>query len=224
MTLALVTFDWLPEFPRGFVRDMRVRWALEELGRPYHVETVPSHPKSGAHLKIQPFGQVPAIRDADLTLFETGAILMHLSEGTELLPPTRRPQVTQWLFTALNTIEPACGHWLSMVLAARVPDVFGPAPDPAVTHHAQRSLNTRLAALEQVTASGDWLVEGFTVADIAMIDVLRVIASEGGLKDCPALEAYMRRGTARPAFAKAMADHMAHWQAADAARAAVSPA
>lgn len=224
MTISLVTFDWLPDFPRGFVRDMRVRWALEELGRPYRVETVPSHPRSAAHLGIQPFGQVPAIREGDLSLFETGAILMHLSEGSDLLPPDHRPIVTQWLFTALNTIEPASGHWLSMVLAGRLPDFFGPAPDAAVTGFARNSLEARLASLEQVIAGRDWLVGDFTVADIAMIDVLRVIAAEGGLQGHPTLDAYVQRGTARPAFAKAMADHMAHWQAADATRAVLSPA
>ncbi|MEQ9124892.1 MAG: glutathione S-transferase N-terminal domain-containing protein, partial [Alphaproteobacteria bacterium] len=86
MSVVLYTYDWLPEFPRGFVRDFRVRWTLEEIGRPYAVATVPARRKSAEHLSLQPFGQVPVIRDGDLTLFESGAIALHLAEGTALLP------------------------------------------------------------------------------------------------------------------------------------------
>lgn len=222
MTLTLITFAWLPDFPRGFVRDMRVRWVLEEIGRAYRVETVPAHPKSEAHRGMHPFTQVPLIRDGELTLFESGAILMHLGESSALLPEARRPVVTQWLFAALNTVELATSHWMLMLLAERFPDFFGPAPDPAVKDHARQGVNARLAALEQVMSARDWLDDAFSIADIAMIDVLRVLEIEDVLKDYPALRAYVIRGTARPAFQRAMADHMAHWDAADAARTSVA--
>lgn len=224
MTLRLITFDWLPDFPRGFVRDMRVRWCLEELGRPYRVETVPSRPKSDAHWQMQPFGQVPVIREKDLTLFESGAILMHLAEGSALLPGPRRALVTQWMFAALNTVEEASARWVLMVLAVRMPDFFGPAPDKQVIEFARQGMNARLAPLEEKLAAQDWLTGDFSIADIAMIDVLRVARSEGALEGWPALAAYVARGTARPAFRKAMDDHMAHWQAADHARMAAAPA
>ncbi|PWE32847.1 glutathione S-transferase [Maritimibacter sp. 55A14] len=220
MTLTLFTYDWLPEFPRGFVRDMRVRWGLEELGRPYRVETVPVHPKSEAHRRMQPFGQVPVIRDGDLTLFESGAILLHLGEGGALMPEPRRAAVTQWLFAALNTVEIASSHWMQMVLAGRFPDFFGPAPAAAVKEHARQGMDARLAPLEQELAGRDWLAGDFSIADIAMVEVLRVLEAEGALADYPALTAYVGRGTDRPAFKKAMADHMAHWEAADSAPAA----
>ncbi|WP_323781013.1 glutathione S-transferase family protein [Leisingera sp.] len=220
MTLTLITYDWLPEFPRSFVRDMRVRWMLEELGLPYQVETVPVHPKSAAHLEMQPFAQVPVIRDGKLTLFESGAILMYLGEGTLLLPGPRRAEVTQWLFAALNTIEVAVIRWVTMVLAERSPEFFGPAPSAEITAHARRELDTKLAALEQAVAGREWRAGAFSIADIAMVEVLRVPEAEGALEGYPALTAYAERATARPAFSKAMADHMAHWQAADAARAA----
>lgn len=224
MTVTLITYDWLPESPRGFVRDMRVRWAHEELGRRYRVETVSAHPKSAAHREMQPFTQVPVIRDGDLTLFESGAILMHLGEGTALLPGPRRAEVTQWLFAALNTVETAVIRWETMVLAERMPEFFGPAPAAAVIAHARQGMNTRLAALEQVVARRDWLAGAFSIADIAMTEVLRVPESEGALEGYPALAAYVARATARPAFKKAMADHMDHWKAADAARAAAGVA
>lgn len=218
MTLTLYTYDWLPEFPRGFVRDLRVRWLLEELGRPYRVMTMPVHPKSDAHRAMQPFAQVPVIRDGDLTLFESGAILLHLAQGTPLLPGARQAEVTQWLLAALSTVETATGAWVLMQLAQRMPSVFGPPSGAAVIQHARQTMIGRLDAVEQVMETRDWIAGDFSIADILMVDVLRVVDAEGGLADHPALAAYVARATARPAFRKAMADHMAHWQAADAAR------
>ena len=109
--VTIVTYEWLPEFPRGFVRDIRARWAAEEAGVAYAVETLPVMPKSVAHRQIQPFEQVPILRDGDLTLFESGAIVLHLAEGTPLLPEARRAEITQWLIAALNSVEGATGRW-----------------------------------------------------------------------------------------------------------------
>lgn len=222
MSIVVYTYDWLPEFPRGFVRDLRVRWVLEELGRPYEVATVPLSPKSDAHRAMQPFAQVPVIRDGELTLFETGAILLHLAEDTPLLPSNRRAEVTQWLIAALNSVEMVSGVWISMMLAARISEAFGPPSTPEAMEFARRNMHARLGALERRMQDRDWIAGAFSVADIMMVDVLRVPRAEAQLNDHPALTDYVARATARPAFRKAMADHMAHWQAADAAREAAS--
>lgn len=219
MTVTLYTYDWLPEFPRGFVRDLRVRWVLEEIGRPYEVATVPAHPKSCRHRAMQPFAQVPVIRDGDLTLFESGAIALHLAEGTPLLPADRRAEVTQWLIAALNSVETASGGWMGMVLAARMPEIFGPPSPPEAVEHARRTMHARLTGLERRIQDRDWIAGAFSAADIIMVDVLRIPHAEDQLNDHPALTGYVARAMARPAFRKAMTDHMAHWQAADAARA-----
>lgn len=219
MTLTLYTYDWLPEFPRGFVRDLRVRWLLEELGRPYTVATVRAHPKTDAHLAMHPFAQVPILCDGDLTLFESGAILLHLASGTALLPDHTRAEGTQWLLAALNTVESASGHWMRLVLAQQMPKWFGPAPGADLLDHARKGMNDRLAQMEYVLSGRDWLVGDFSVADIMMADVLRVPQNENALISYPALTAYVAQATTRPAFRRAHADHMAHWQAGDAAKA-----
>ncbi|WP_297836987.1 glutathione S-transferase family protein [uncultured Roseibium sp.] len=219
MTLTLYTFDWLPEFPRGFVRDLRVRWGLEEIGRSYQVATVPAHPKSTEHRKLQPFTQVPVIQDGEQTLFESGAILVYLCEGTPLLPDERKAEIWQWLFAALNTVELSVMHWVSMILAERVLEFFGPPPAADVRAHAKADMETKLTALQQALGDKEWLAGDFSVADIAMVEVLRVVAAEEALDAHPDLAAYVERATSRPAFKKAMADHMQHWQTADAEQA-----
>jgi len=221
---VLYTYDWLPDFPRGFVRDFRVRWTLDEIGRPYAVATVPARRKSAEHLGLQPFGQVPVIRDGGLTLFESGAIALHLTEGTALLPAARRAETVQWTVAALNTVEVAVIGWTGKILASRMPDFFGPPSTPDVIEHARQGMRSRLAAMETILAGRDRLLDDFTVADLMMVDVLRVPAAEGELADYPALTAYVARAAARPAFGKAMADHMAHWRAADAALGSVASA
>src|SRR3546814_435297 len=161
------------------------------------------------------------IRSGDLTLFDSGAILLYLADGTPLLPANQRPQLTQWVFAALNTVEMASGFWTRMILAQRIPEAFGPPPGPEVVEHARRGMNGRFDALERLMSQRDWIAgDFFSVADILMVDVLRVPEAEGALADYPALAAYVARATARHAFGKAMADHMAHWLAADAARVA----
>lgn len=212
MTLILTTYDWVPEFPRGFVRDIRVRWLLEELGRPYAVETVPLRNKTAAHLDSQPFHQVPFIREGDLTLFESGAILLHLAEGTDLMPADRRPVVQQWLIAALNSVEPFVMAWL-------IPKVF--EKDEAAASRREPALRQRLDQLQAALDGRDWLAgDRFTVADLLMADILRAPAGHGLLDDRHGLAAYLERATGRPAFRKALADQMAHWRAADDRRAA----
>lgn len=212
MSLILTTYDWVPDAPRGFVRDIRVRWLLEELGRPYRVETVPSRGKTAAHLDSQPFHQVPFVRDGDLTLFESGAILLHLAEGTGLMPDAQRPQVQQWLIAALNSVEPFSMAWI----VARFFD-----KDQAAAARRELLLRQRLGQLQAALGDHDWLMGGtFTVADLLMADILRIPAQNGLLDDLHGLAAYVERATDRPAFRKALADQMAHWRAADERKAA----
>jgi glutathione S-transferase len=112
--LILTTFDWVPEMPRGYVRDLRVRWALEEAGLPYRVESVPFGDRKAGHFEHQPFGQVPWLTDGDMSIFESGAILLHLGErSAALMPADRRGRSDsiEWLFAALNSVEMASLPW-----------------------------------------------------------------------------------------------------------------
>lgn len=209
--LILTTFDWVPELPRGYVRDIRVRWALEEAGLAYLVETVPIRAKTAEHFARQPFGQVPWLTDGDLTVFESGAILLHLAERSAALMPTephRRSDVIQWLFAAVNSVE----------MASLPRSIYIFANDAVETPGRKRLdafLKSRLDHMETVLAGREWLAGAFSVADILMADVLRLVDRFDGLADHPACRAYVFHATARPAFIKALADQMAHFAAAD---------
>jgi len=212
--LTLITYDWVPPPPRGYVRDLRVRWALEEAALPYRVASTPFADRGPAHLAHQPFGQVPWLIDGDISIFESGAILLHLGQqNAELMPsdPRGRSEATEWLFAALNSVEMASLPWT-------MSKFMGHATDTAAWKFVDDVLKLRLKHMERVLADREWLVGTFSVADILMADVLRVADSFGGLADSPACRAYVARATARPAFAKARADQMAHFAAADAAR------
>jgi glutathione S-transferase len=221
---VIVTYDWVPDFPRGLVRDIRPRWAFEEAGLAYRVETVPFQPKTEAHLAMQPFGQVPILHLDGRTIFETGAILHAIGLKTPaLMPADRAGEVLQWLFAALNSVEMMTQPWIFMKAAEAAPQIFGAPPAPEVVERAAGRMNARLDAMERVLSGRDWLAGGFTVADIAMVEVLRPAARRDALQPYPALQSYLARATARPAFQKAHADQMAHWQAADAARTLSDP-
>ncbi|MFD1331542.1 glutathione S-transferase family protein [Methylopila musalis] len=213
--LVLTTFDWVPEPPRGFVRDLRVRWAMEEAGLPYRVATTPFEPRDAGHLARQPFGQVPWLTDGDRVLFESGAILLHLGELSDvLLPsdPAGRGDAIQWVFAALNSVEAASLPW----------SLFRFADDDADTpgrRHLDAFLAQRLDHMERALGDRDWLAGRFSVADILMADVLRLVERFGGLDERPACRAYVARATVRPAFRKALADQLAGFAAADARRA-----
>jgi glutathione S-transferase len=212
--LILTTFDWVPEPPRGYVRDLRVRWALEEAGLPYRVETVAFGGHKAAPPAEQPFGQVPWLTDGDRSIFETGAILLHLGERSEaLMPAGGRGEATQWVFAALNSVEMASLPWSLLIFSGdRDSAGFKLFDDFLKTH--------RLKPLEPVLAAREWLAGSFSVADILMADVLRLVDRFGGLADYPACRAYVERATARPAFARAHADQIAHFAAADERRSA----
>ena len=202
--LILTTYDDVPEFVRGFVRDMRVRWVLEETGRPYQVATTPLSPKAPGHVAQQPFAQVPYVQDGDLHLFESGAIVLHLAKGTALLPEGNAGALTlQWLIAALNSVEP-------LVMAWAQAKFFG--TDPAAQEATAKPLLNRLTQLQDALGDKDWLLpDGFTAADLMMADILRVPDSAGLLDSLPRLQAYAARARARPAFQRAHDSHMAHW-------------
>lgn len=209
--LVLTTYDWAPEFPRGLVRDLRVRWALEEAALPYQVATTPFHERGADHLAHQPFAQVPWLTDGDLSIFESGAILLHLAGRSEALAPSDaqgRAQMTEWVFAALNSVEMASLPWF--LLAASPQGRGGPAWE-----RLDAFLKIRLQRLEPVLDAREWLVGTFSIADILMADVLRQPARYDVLADYPACSAYLGRALARLAFAKAHADQMAHFAAAD---------
>ncbi|MDO5527845.1 MAG: glutathione S-transferase family protein [Paracoccus sp. (in: a-proteobacteria)] len=214
MSLTITTLDWVPDFPRGYVKDLRARWACREAGLDYEIATVPADPKSDAHLKIQPFHQVPILQDDGLTLFESGAIVLHLAGKSPALMPEgeeERAHVTQWIFAALSSIEPPIAAWVFTT--------FGDAKDES-TEKLHGWMHERLGQLDAVLAGRDYLVAGrFTAADLMVADVVRLIADDGELESYPALTAYVDRMTARPAFREAYDEQIAHWEKADELRA-----
>jgi glutathione S-transferase len=209
--LVLTTYDWVPELPRGYVRDIRVRWALEESGLPYRVVSTPFRARGAEHFLHQPFGQVPWLTDGDCSLFESGAILLYIAERSDVLMPADprgRSEVLEWLFAALNSVEMASLPWSIFKFTGDTSDTPG-------RKHLEEFLKARLKHMEQVLAAREWLAGTFSVADILMADVLRLVDRLGGLAEYPACRGYVARATARPAFAKAHADQMAHFAAAD---------
>jgi glutathione S-transferase len=198
----------LPQMAHGMVREIRVRWALEEIDRPYRTEIFEGMtPRPDDYREWQPFGQVPAFDDGQIQLFESGAILLYLGEQDErLLPrePQARWQATCWLIEALNSIEPALMQVLSLdIFQAGKP--WAKDARPSAVEFAKM----RLSSLANSLGDKPWLTSEFTVADIMMVTVLRnlrhtdIISSE-----YPNLAEYIARGEARPAFIRAMADQI----------------
>ena len=209
MALTVWTYDWVPEGPRGFVRDLRLRWALEEAGLDYSVRSVPFDDRGAEHLRRQPFGQVPFLTDGDLTIFESGACLLHLAGKSERLMPrdaAGEAETLQWVIAALNSIEMVSVPWWFLSLSGdRENGLAG-------------WLRKRLGHLENVLRTREWLAASrFTVADLLMADVLRVQK----LRDfaaSPVFEAYIDRVCDRDSFRKAVADQLDHFAAGDRAR------
>ena len=209
--IVLTTFDWVPEMPRGYVRDLRVRWALEEAGLTYRVESTPFRDRGSDHFGRQPFGQVPWLTDGDLSIFESGAILLHLGEVSDKLMPADRhcrSNAKEWLFASLASVEAASQPWSFFMFS-------GETDETPMRKFFDSFLEARLKHMETVLDGSEWLVGTFSVADILMADVLRLVDRFDGLARFPACRAYVARATARPAFVKAYADQMAHFAAAD---------
>lgn len=207
--LIIWTLDWVPEGPRGLVRDLRLRWACEEAELPYQVKTIPFDERESNHLDRQPFGQVPFMADGELQLFESGACLLHLARKSEtLMPrdPVAEAHTLQWVIAALNSIELVSLPWWFL-------DMTG-AQDNGLTGW----LESRLGHMERVLSEQEWLsADRFTVADLLMADVLR-LPKVRAFGNRPVTEAYVKRVTDRPAFKKAYADQISHFEAADRAR------
>ena len=208
--LTIWTLDWVPEGPRGFVRDLRLRWACEEAELPYTVQTIPFDDRETNHLARQPFGQVPFLSDGELQLFESGACLLHLAKKTDKLMPrdaVGQAHTLQWAIAALNSIEMVSVPWWFLTISGNAEnDLTG-------------WMSKRLDQLEAVLSNRDWLAaDRFTVADLLMADVLRVPMVRA-FGNRTATEAYIARITDRPAFKKAYSDQMAHFELADERRA-----
>jgi glutathione S-transferase len=209
--LAIGTYDWVPPGPRGFVRDLRLRWACEEAGFDYTIHMVPFDDRETNHLAQQPFGQIPFLQDNGVGVFESGACLLHLARKSEkLMPrdPAGEAGCLQWTLAALNSVEMVTVPWWFLRISGD--------KDNALTGW----MGKRLGHMERVLAEREWLAaERFTCADLLMADVLRV-PDVRAFGSRPATEAYVARMTARPAFRKAVADQMAHFEAGDRTRSA----
>lgn len=207
--VTIWTYDRVPQGPRGYVRDLRLRWALEEAGVDYAVATVPFGDRGPDHLARQPFAQVPFLDDGGVRIFESGACLLHLAEKSEALMPRDaqgKADTLQWVVAALNSVEMVTVPWWFISLSR-------PAENPLAGWMKQR-----FDRLEAVLEDREWLAAArFTVADILMADVLRLPNDLGALKGYDALQAYVARACDRPAFLKAHREQLAHFAAADAA-------
>jgi glutathione S-transferase len=207
--LIIWTYDWVPDGPRGFVRDLRLRWACEEAGLAYSVQTVPFDGRETNHLERQPFGQVPFLNDGNVEIFESGACLLHLARKSEKLMPrdaAEEAETLEWLFAALNSIEMVSVPWWFLEISG------------AKENGLAGWLEKRLGHIERILNEREWLAAGrFTVADLLMTDVLRV-SKVRAYGDRPATEKYVARVTERPAFKKARADQLAHFAAGDESR------
>jgi glutathione S-transferase len=214
--LTLTTFRSVPSFAIGYVRDLRVRWALEEAGLPYSLRLLGfEEAATPAYRREQPFSQIPVLQDGGLTLFETGAILLHLGERSPVLMPAdadARARVTMWMFAALNSVEPYIANLVSLVVfSSGEPWAAGARPA------AEAMVDKRLRDLDDWLDGREWLAGGFSVADILMATVLRLVDNMEMVERYARVTAYRERCIARPAFQKALADQVAHFTQAAAA-------
>jgi len=216
MTISITAFERSPDHGRGLARDMRVRWAIEEVGQPYEVRLVSfGEMKEQAHLALHPFGQIPTYEDDGLALFESGAIVFHIAQNhAGLLPDDAdaRARAMMWMFAAVGTMEPVivdrevvqylegdkdwCGERMAMV---------------------DERIRGRLGQLSDRLGDGEWLDGAFSAGDLMMVLVLRRLEGSGLLEEYPNLAAYVARGVARPAYQRAFADQLAVFTETEAA-------
>lgn len=204
-------FRWVPDFARGQVRDLRVRWALEEAGIPYQVRKLDAMvDRPGDYLAEQPFGQVPSYREGSMMLFESGAIVLHVGERCETLLPrdeTGRARAIAWSFAALNSVEPSIME-LAAIDLFHVGESWTRERRPQVVERIGQRLD-RLAAW---LGESDWLEDRFTAGDLLMVSVLRILDHSDLVAGRPALAAYRARGIGRPAFQRALAAQLADFE------------
>lgn len=202
MTITITAFECSPDRGRGMARDMRVRWALEEVGQPYEVRLVSFEAmKQPAHLALQPFGQIPTYEDGDLAIFESGAIILHIAEQFPgLLPADQngRARAIAWLFAAVSTIEPPIVEREATGFLERN-ESWHEQRLPLLTGRIRK----RLAELSRRLGTADWLDGDFSAGDLQMISVLQRLKSSNLLDEFPNLAAYVARGEARPAYKRA---------------------
>ena len=206
-SIEITAFKWVPPFAEGLVRDLRVRWALEEAGLDYRVRLL-GQTRPTEYLQEQPFDQVPVLRDGTIQIFESGAIVQYIGEKSEALLP-RDPQskyrAIQWTYAALNSCEPAI---LNLLLI----DIFFTGQEWAKLRRpgAEDFVKQKLNRLSDWLGDKQWL-EGdrFTIGDLIMVTVLRNLKHTGMVAEFPNLDAYVKRGQARPAFQRALADQIA---------------
>jgi len=206
--ITLTTYKWVPDFAQPLMRAFRVRWALEEAGLPYNVRFVTLGPeqRSPEHLARQPFGQAPAIEEDGLVLHESGAIALYIAEKSEALMPkdrVGRERATAWVFSALNSVENAVQELGSIIFFYKDAD-WAKERRPQV----EQFVRLRLGQLANALGDKDYLEGRFSVGDLMMADVLRIIDSTGIVDEFPALKAYRQRCESRPAFERAMRSQM----------------
>ena len=208
MRPTITAFERSPDRGRGLARDMRVRWALEEVGQPYDVRLVSfAEMKEPPHLALHPFGQIPTYEEGDLALFETGAIVFHIAQRRAGLLPddaNARARAITWMFAALNTVEPP-------ILELGTARLF----ERDKPWHAERlplvedRVRSRLKQLAVRLGDAEWLDGAFSAGDLLMASVLLRSKSSGILDEFPNLAAYLARGEARPAYQRAFAAQLA---------------
>ena len=208
MPPTITAFANSPDRGRGQARDMRVRWAFEEVGQPYDVRLVSfAEMKRPAHLGLHPFGQIPTFEDGDLAMFESGAIVLHIAERHSGMLPTdanARSRAIMWMFAAISTVEPP--------IVEREQTRYSEGDKP---WHAERKpllddrVRVRLGELSNRLGDAEWLDTGFSAGDLMMVMVLRRLNGSSLLEEYPNLAAYVARGEARPAFKRAFAAQLA---------------
>ncbi|WP_044187976.1 glutathione S-transferase family protein [Hyalangium minutum] len=206
--IRVTAFRWVPPFAQGLVRDLRVRWALDEAGLPYEERLIGfEDQKTESYRRMQPFGQVPVYEEDGLVLFESGAIVLHIAEKSEALMPSEpnaRARTKTWIFAALNSLEQHVQNYTSL-------DLFFAKEEWAKQRRpsALETLQGRLQDLARWMEGREYLEERFTAGDLMMSSVLRIMRHTELLAKYPVLAAYHQRCEARPAFQKALAAQMA---------------
>jgi glutathione S-transferase len=205
--IVVTAFRWVPPFAQGLVRDLRVRWALEEAGLAYEERLIgPDDQRTPAYREMQPFGQVPVLEENGLVLFESGAIVMHIAErSTALMPaePDGAARTRSWMLAALSTVEPP-------ILALNALGMKAPSSEGVTGPRDQVAalVTQRLQSLSQWLEGREHLERGFSAADLLMTTVLRILRDTDRVSSMPVLCAYQQRCEARPAFQRALAAQM----------------
>ena len=208
MTITITAFERSPDRGKGLARDMRVRWALDEVAQPYDVRLLSfSAMKGPVHLALHPFGQIPTYEEGDLVLFESGAIVFHIAERHAGLLPhdaNARARAIAWMFAALNTVEPPIVDRSMATILERDKTWY----EERLTILEDR-VRVRLDELSSRLGRADWLDDAFSAGDLLMVTVLRRLNGSGILEKYPNLSAYIARGEARPAYKRAFDDQLA---------------